>query len=171
MQSWLGNKRKWVSLPLEDASRDDADKVPSGGPNRSDAEPNNDSPDPTSPNQTLSNSRPHDSTRSKWPAAYCFLFSTFAPLSWLADLLFAFYPTDTAACLLTTPPRCHLSFQSFFFHNAWWQHCLRLALTSSLQNLVFLELVEWTWRCHPKQGKRDRCWYFWSFVLLIKQLF
>ncbi|KAM7376374.1 hypothetical protein PAMP_006115 [Pampus punctatissimus] len=59
-----GNKRKWVSLPLEEVSRDDGDKTPGGGPTRSDTEPNSDSPDPTSPNHTLHNNRAHDSNRS-----------------------------------------------------------------------------------------------------------
>lgn len=74
VQSSLGNKRKWVSLPLEEVSRDDGDKTPGGGPARSDTEPTSDSPDPTSPNHTLHNNRAHDSSRSKWPAAHCFLF-------------------------------------------------------------------------------------------------
>ncbi|XP_017295061.1 la-related protein 1B isoform X3 [Kryptolebias marmoratus] len=56
-----GNKRKWVSLPLEEASRDDALKTSSGCPARSDADPISSSPDATSPNQTLHNNRPHDS--------------------------------------------------------------------------------------------------------------
>lgn len=75
VQSSPGNKRKWVSLPLEEASRDDdggGDKMPGGGP---DTEPTSDSPDPTSPNHTLHNNRAHDSGRSKWPAARCFLFT------------------------------------------------------------------------------------------------
>lgn len=69
LRSLLGNKRKWVSLPLEEASRDDGDKAPDGVPTRSDTEPNSDSPDPMSPNHTLHNSRAHDSSRSKCPAA------------------------------------------------------------------------------------------------------
>ncbi|XP_037551105.1 la-related protein 1B isoform X2 [Nematolebias whitei] len=56
-----GNKRKWVSLPLEEASRDDAHKMSSGCPSRSDTEPISSSPDTTSPNQTLHNTRLHDS--------------------------------------------------------------------------------------------------------------
>lgn len=78
VQSSLGNKRKWVSLPLEEASRDDGDKTPGGGP---DTEPTSDSPDPTSPNHTLHNNRAHDSSRSKWPAALCFLFISFFTFS------------------------------------------------------------------------------------------
>ncbi|XP_074548143.1 la-related protein 1B isoform X4 [Halichoeres trimaculatus] len=60
-----GNKRKWVSLPLEEASRDNGDKTPGGGPARSDTDPTSDSPDPTSPNHTLHNNRAHDS-RTGW---------------------------------------------------------------------------------------------------------
>ncbi|KAI9545817.1 hypothetical protein NQZ68_033299 [Dissostichus eleginoides] len=52
-----GNKRKWVSLPLEDASRDDGEKT-SGGDTETD------SADPTSPNHTLHNNKAHDSSRS-----------------------------------------------------------------------------------------------------------
>eukprot|EP00066_Takifugu_rubripes_P029253 XP_011618519.1 PREDICTED: la-related protein 1B isoform X1 [Takifugu rubripes] len=51
-----GNKRKWVSLPLEEGSRD--------GGNKTDTEPGGDSVDPTSPNHTLHNNRVHDSSRS-----------------------------------------------------------------------------------------------------------
>ncbi|KAK1894456.1 La-related protein 1B [Dissostichus eleginoides] len=51
------NKRKWVSLPLEDASRDDGEKT-SGGDTETD------SADPTSPNHTLHNNKAHDSSRS-----------------------------------------------------------------------------------------------------------
>lgn len=70
-----GNKRKWVSLPLEEVSRDDDAKTPGRGPARSDTEPIDDSSDLTSPNQTLHNNRAHDSTRSKWPRAHCLLFT------------------------------------------------------------------------------------------------
>ncbi|XP_034091186.1 la-related protein 1B isoform X2 [Gymnodraco acuticeps] len=52
-----GNKRKWVSLPLEDASRDDGEKTSSG-------DTETDSADPTSPNRTLHNNKAHDSSRS-----------------------------------------------------------------------------------------------------------
>ncbi|XP_013867280.1 la-related protein 1B [Austrofundulus limnaeus] len=55
-----GNKKKWVSLPLEEASRDDAHKM-----SRSDADAVSSSPDATSPNQTLHNNRPHD-TNWRW---------------------------------------------------------------------------------------------------------
>lgn len=53
----LGNKRKWVSLPLEEASLD--------GGNKTDAEPGGDSVDPASPDNTLHSNRAHDSSRSK----------------------------------------------------------------------------------------------------------
>lgn len=76
VQSSLGNKRKWVSLPLEEVSRDDDAKTPGRGPARSDTEPIDDSSDLTSPNQTLHNNRAHDSTRSKWPRAHCLLFTS-----------------------------------------------------------------------------------------------
>ncbi len=75
VQSSLGNKRKWVSLPLEEVSRDDGDKTLGGGPAHTDADPTCDLPDTTSPNHTLHNNRAHDSSRSKWPAARCFLFT------------------------------------------------------------------------------------------------
>lgn len=66
VQSSLGNKRKWVSLPLEEASRDGSggDKTAGG------AEPTSDALEPTSPNHTLHNNRAHDSSRSKWPAPH-----------------------------------------------------------------------------------------------------
>ncbi|XP_054653144.1 la-related protein 1B isoform X3 [Dunckerocampus dactyliophorus] len=59
-----GNKRKWVSLPLEEASRDDSAKTPGGALAHSDAEPGSDSPDPTSPNHALHSNRAHDGGRS-----------------------------------------------------------------------------------------------------------
>ncbi|KAG7219881.1 hypothetical protein INR49_018785 [Caranx melampygus] len=76
------NKRKWVSLPLEEASRDDGgdgggggggggggdNKAPGGGPTHLDAELGGDSSDPMSPNHSLHNNRAHDSSRSKWPS-------------------------------------------------------------------------------------------------------
>ncbi|CAN9502644.1 unnamed protein product [Ophioblennius macclurei] len=62
-----GNKRKWVSLPLEEASRDDGGEKPAGGggggPARLDADHSSDSADPSSPRQTLHISRA-DSSRS-----------------------------------------------------------------------------------------------------------
>lgn len=101
VQSSPGNKRKWVSLPLEEASRDDGggDKAPDGGP---DTDATGDSPDPTSPNHTLHNNRAHDSSRSKWPAARCSLLFT-SSLAGSASLF------ASTSCLLTTFPRCHLS--------------------------------------------------------------
>lgn len=74
VRSRPGHKRKWVSLPLDEGSRDDADKTPGGGP-----EPVGDTPDPASSNQTLRNSRAHDGSLSK-----CTQLS-----SWLTALLFA----------------------------------------------------------------------------------
>uniref|UniRef100_H3D4C9 La ribonucleoprotein 1B n=1 Tax=Tetraodon nigroviridis TaxID=99883 RepID=H3D4C9_TETNG len=62
-----GNKRKWVSLPLEEASRD--------GGNKTDAEPGSDSVDPASPDHTLHSNRAHDSSRSK-----CSVFLPLPPL-------------------------------------------------------------------------------------------
>lgn len=90
MQSSLGNKRKWVSLPLEEGSRDGGDKTPAGGPARSDTEPTSDSLDPTSPNHTLHNNRAHDSSRSKWPALFSVhaSFSLFCFAASLAGLTF-----------------------------------------------------------------------------------
>ncbi len=79
VQSSLGNKRKWVSLPLEEASRDDGDKTPGGGP-----EPTSDPPDPMSPNHTLHNNRAHDSSRSKWPSSSLFSVHTSVSASSLA---------------------------------------------------------------------------------------
>lgn len=82
MQSWLGNKRKWVSLPLEEASRDDADKTSGGCPAQLDTEPISDSSDPTSPNQRVHDNRAHYDSRSKWRGAnflyflfyFCYFF-------------------------------------------------------------------------------------------------
>lgn len=68
VQSSLGNKRKWLSLPLEEVSQDDDDKTPTGGSAHPDAEPTSDSP--TSPNHALHNNRAHDS-RSKCATADC----------------------------------------------------------------------------------------------------
>lgn len=65
VQSSLGNKRKWVSLPLEEASRDGG-----GGKTADGAEPTSDALEPMSPNHTLHNNRAHDSSRSKWPAPH-----------------------------------------------------------------------------------------------------
>lgn len=64
--SSLGNKRKWVSLPLEEVARDGGDQALGGGRPHSDSEPAGDPLDPTSPNHTLHSSRAHDSSsRSK----------------------------------------------------------------------------------------------------------
>lgn len=78
MQSSIGNKRKWVSLPLEEASRDSGDQTPGVGRAHSDSEPASDSHDPTSPNHTLHSNRAHDSSRSKWPAL-CSVHTFFSP--------------------------------------------------------------------------------------------
>uniref|UniRef100_A0A1A8MS00 La ribonucleoprotein domain family, member 1B n=2 Tax=Nothobranchius pienaari TaxID=704102 RepID=A0A1A8MS00_9TELE len=51
-----GNKRKWVSLPLDEVSRDDSRS------SRPDSEPVSTSPDSTSLNQKLHNNRMHDSS-------------------------------------------------------------------------------------------------------------
>lgn len=88
MQSSIGNKRKWVSLPLEEAPRDSGDQAPGVGRAHSDSEPASDSLDPTSPNHTLHSNRAHDSSRSKWPAL-CSVHTFFFP-SLVSSLLDVF---------------------------------------------------------------------------------
>lgn len=58
-----GHKRKWVCLPLDEGSREDADKTPSGGPAHSETAV--DAPDPASSNRTPRNSTAHDGSLSK----------------------------------------------------------------------------------------------------------
>lgn len=81
--SSLGNKRKWVSLPLEEVGRGSGGgggggcssmETSSGGTTTSlhlDSEPNHVSADPTSPSHTLHSNRAHDSGRSKLAVASC----------------------------------------------------------------------------------------------------
>lgn len=115
VQSSLGNKRKWVSLPLEEVSREDGAKTPGGGPTRTDTEPNSDSSDPTSPNHTLHNNRAHDSNRSKWPADHCFLSPPSVSCFLLAGLLFALRYHFMFAHHFPTLPSVFVMSASFFY--------------------------------------------------------
>lgn len=90
MQSRIGNKRKWVSLPLEDVSRDDADKTSGGCAAQSDTEPISDSSDPTAPNQMVHDNRAHYDSRSKWRGALFFFFR--ASVCFFSVQLVALYP-------------------------------------------------------------------------------
>lgn len=135
-ESSLGNKRKWVSLPLEEVSRDEGAKTSGGGPTRSDTEPNSDSSDPTSPSHTLHNNRAHDSSRSKWLVVVlcsCLLS--------LLHLNFASSHSGLALlslCLLTTFPNYHVLFSIIKHGNihAWPNLNLEWNLIANIYTLL-----------------------------------
>lgn len=121
MQSRLGNKRKWVSLPLEEVSRDDADKTSGGFPAQSDTSPISDSSDPMSPNQRVHDNRAHYDSRSKWPGTHFYFFPFSLPLfasSLCSFLLF----NPWHSCVFTHhlfPNRCMFYTDLFSITHGW----------------------------------------------------
>lgn len=142
MQSSIGNKRKWVSLPLEEGSRDSGDQVPGVGRAHSDSEPASDSHDPTSPNHTLHSNRAHDSSRSKWPAL-CSVHTFFFPPRW-----FHLHLMFSTACSTTICVCLQAFFSHTYLQQSWTEFKSFLILWHFPGYLVF-----WSSSCFTSQIK------------------